>query len=1120
MCPAVAGCTDPEACNYDENAEVDDYSCTTNDDCGICGGDNSTCSGCTDETACNYDVDALVEDGSCIDAQDVLIITIVPDNYPSETSWTLEDSDGTPLASGGANSAEVCLPSGCYTFTINDSYGDGMCCAYGTGSYTLSTSNGGVLATGGDFGATESVQVCPGVLFGCTDSSACNYNPEAEMDDGSCQTLVTPINNYNGPVDNFVTSYEGGGQTFKTGVTGTLSSIKFEDSMCGGNGISVKIRDYVGEDSPYTGAVLASGSSYVDSYDNYVISFSNDVVLSGDSYYTLEVTYGCPGFRTSNVYDGNIIFTCSPSATCPGWGAQYGTSGDMNMSVTLCPSDEDYAFGCLDESACNYDPSAEINAGCEYSTCYGCTDSSACNFDSTALYEDGSCLELDCAGECGGNASVDCNGDCNGSAFTQCDQCVGGNTGIDPLTEDLTFVNGSVDNFANDSWVEQTFIPTTSGILEYIKTNNPCYPNATALRVETEGGTILGNYSSPATASDLKTNTSSSPAYLEGGQTYVIRVTQGCVAYSFTDMYPGTISGSGNTGWGYSITGDMCISTFMCPAVVGCTDPEACNYDEYANVADDSCLYDDALGECGGECAADDDADGICDDVDDCVGAYDECGVCNGPGSIYECGCAEVPEGQCDCEGNQLDAIGVCGGSCVADADGDLICDDVDDCVGAYDECGVCNGSGITPGECDCDGNVLDACGVCGGDDSSCTGCADASACNYQGATIDDGSCLYLDECGICGGTGIAEGACDCAGNVLDACGNCGTSQNYEGFVGPFEPVNWSSSIAGDGAITHIDTQLDIVGTDNESFEPGESITQVEIQILSDTEISFSWSYSSTDAPGYDHAFFRVNEELTMLSNTSGESGSYSVNLLAGDYLLFGVVSADACCGPGHLTVGEFISTGNIEPCIEGCTDDGACNFDAEANGDDGTCLYTDECGECGGNGTLGCTDMAACNYDAIATCDNDSCVYPGCDDSSACNYDDGAGCDDGSCLYEDECGNCGGMAYAGCTDPVACNYDAGASCDDDSCQYGSGWISGCTYPNADNYNSEANHDDGSCIYESQWQSAWQNGYDAGISDAPECPDASNACPEDFNQDGEVSTGDLLIFLSAFGNAC
>ena len=44
-----------------------------------------------------------------------------------------------------------------------------------------------------------------------------------------------------------------------------------------------------------------------------------------------------------------------------------------------------------------------------------------------------------------------------------------------------------------------------------------------------------------------------------------------------------------------------------------------------------------------GDCAAldyscpDDDADGICDDVDDCVGAYDECGVCNGSGASVEC---------------------------------------------------------------------------------------------------------------------------------------------------------------------------------------------------------------------------------------------------------------------------------------------------------------------------------------------------------------------------------------------------------------------------------------------------------------------------------------------------
>ena len=53
------------------------------------------------------------------------------------------------------------------------------------------------------------------------------------------------------------------------------------------------------------------------------------------------------------------------------------------------------------------------------------------------------------------------------------------------------------------------------------------------------------------------------------------------------------------------------------------------------------------------------DADGICDDVDDCVGALDACGICNGPGAIY-CGCSDIPEGDCDCDGNP-DECGVCG---------------------------------------------------------------------------------------------------------------------------------------------------------------------------------------------------------------------------------------------------------------------------------------------------------------------------------------------------------------------------------------------------------------------------------------------------------------------------
>ena len=67
------------------------------------------------------------------------------------------------------------------------------------------------------------------------------------------------------------------------------------------------------------------------------------------------------------------------------------------------------------------------------------------------------------------------------------------------------------------------------------------------------------------------------------------------------------------------------------------------------------------------------------------------------------------------------------------------------------------------------------------GDGNAC-GCTDPVACNYDAsATYDDGSCLMLDECGICGGDGIAEGACDCDGNVLDECGVCGGDGIAEG---------------------------------------------------------------------------------------------------------------------------------------------------------------------------------------------------------------------------------------------------------------------------------------------------------------------------------------------------
>jgi len=95
--------------------------------------------------------------GSSID------ITIVPDNYGSETTWRLLDPNGTVVESGGPytdgnttpiNVTVTGLANGCHTFEISDGYGDGICCQYGNGSYTL-VSNGITLYSGGEFGSTE-----------------------------------------------------------------------------------------------------------------------------------------------------------------------------------------------------------------------------------------------------------------------------------------------------------------------------------------------------------------------------------------------------------------------------------------------------------------------------------------------------------------------------------------------------------------------------------------------------------------------------------------------------------------------------------------------------------------------------------------------------------------------------------------------------------------------------------------------------------------------------------------------------------------------------------------------------------------------------------------------------
>ena len=425
------GCTDPTACNYSPEAINDDGSCLENDDCGICGGDNSSCSGFTDSTACNYDETATIDDGSCILDSEDLTITILTDNYPGETTWEVTDASGTVVASGGPYAAtateyveQVCIDAGCYTFTINDSFGDGVCCSYGIGSYSVS-SNGIQFASGGEFATSESTELCLGADFGCTDPTACNYDESALNDDGSCDfgcygctdpdacnfdpsaTLDNGSCELPDPVEGCPTCdyplniVEAGltgtvfGTPVTTAATGTLGSLGVSLNWSNLTADSSWPADMMIEIGLPDGSCVAIGGydfvSTCTDLGNYTVVWPPEWQATGDGLYVANVDLSTSALSGTGLWTFTLV---------NGWQTSAGVSYDLTLTLNgLCATDDVDIPGCTDSAACNYDPLANADDGsCEFTSCAGCTDASACNYDSAATLDDGSCEFSSCAG--------------------------------------------------------------------------------------------------------------------------------------------------------------------------------------------------------------------------------------------------------------------------------------------------------------------------------------------------------------------------------------------------------------------------------------------------------------------------------------------------------------------------------------------------------------------------------------------------------------------------------------------------------------------------------------------------------------------------------------------------
>ena len=1130
----VYGCSDENACNYNAGANLNDGSC-----------EYLSCAGCIDPTACNYDDTATLDNGTC----DYSCIGC--------------------LDSSALNFCETCTvddPESClycegiyYEFTIFDSFGDGICCSYGEGSYSVSAA-GEVVASGGDFGSSETTLFCvadaascvtvtlvadnyPGetswvlsnaatgevilegdgtegtfgtadCTSGCSDAGACNYDG-SDLNDGSCDYSCI------GCTDSAAANYDpnatidSGDCVYCEPGTFILQIDMFDSFGDGWSGAEYFIFD------------LADGG--LEAQGDLNNAFAGDGLTFGTDLVCLAP--GCYSFQTTtDTWPGEVSISLSDQ-----FGTNYGTVGtEADYGVDFTLTGQCSFEGCTDPAANNFNPSASIDDGsCQLPPANDDVADAEAMFCGASL--SGTLLNANdnegLAGTEFGNETAPGLSDAgvwyviNSDADQQitistCDTPANDadtdyatNTDLAVFTQD---VDGSLNIFAQNedgcgtgfhssiTWsaatgvdyyvrvegaggsdfviaascnTDQTTSPANdecAGAIAQVTgetfVGNLCGANAEEIYVPWEGtGTAYGvyftfnssNYNTFYFNTTNLTNEGVGFAMLNGNTCDDLSPFVGCFV---TGTCAGSVEGflpqlEPNTDYYFlvwtddqSTCGDFEFTTTG--ILLGCTDATANNYDPEANQDDGSC-----------------DFAGVTPVNDSCADAITlECnaittgstgGATNIGAPLNVAGCESAPGTgvwYTFVGDGSLHTLSTCGSA-------------IDSKINIYTATEECGGGGI-------DTPPADACGE------------GLVTTNYSvgGGSWDSEISWTLSNAN---GDVVAEGGAPSSGSL------CLEAGDYTLAMNDAYGDGWN----GAGA-TFTDGLGDVMGF--AGLDAGASGTAT----ITIAPYSTEPTYIAGDFDCFDSAIASDGTGVCTLFDSDDVNFEFVSTPGLLYYVYVGAQDSDG--NPATDDNGAFDIDFTCVPVVEGCLDAVACNYNPDANVDDGSCdiwscVCPDETGtpvqfymnDSFGDGWNGSeytvTNLAG---DVIATgslddaafaVDNDNytgpeygydlfCLAPGCYNVVVTDGDWPSEVswqvltEDGSVLTSggptDGITISVGGAVCGCTDgdTPACNYDPAATDDDGTCEYET--CGGCTDTTACNYDADAILDDGSCCYD------------------------------------------------------